>query len=148
MHTLKCSRSKLEHIINTDDSRKTELKKCCKVGKCYSKPPFLQNNDNTKGMPSNSCESNKKIASTYLEKSYEQMFSNDHYNMLLKDLKIRPNIDNTTFERAQKEISLEIRKIDDISKKIGTVAYNNILSDDTDNIIGYNKDNHKFALLK
>ena len=139
MYTLKCSHSKLEHIINTDDSRKIELKKCCKGERCYSKPPFLQNYDNTKDIPPNSCESNKETASAILDKSYEQMFSNDHYNMLLKDLKIRPDVDNTKVERARKEISLEIRKLDDISKKIGLDAYNSMILDDTDNIIGYDK---------
>ena len=145
MYTPKCSQSKLEHIINTDDSRRIELQKCCTDDKCYSKPPFLQNYDSTKDIPPNSCAANKEVASTILDKSYEQMFSKDHYNMILKDLKIRPDIDNTTVNRAGKEINLEIRKLEDISTKIGIDAYNNMILDNTDSIAGYDKSNNIFG---
>ena len=125
--------SKMEHIINTDDSRKLELQKCCSGEKCYSKPPFLQNYTDSP----NKCNLNKNKMAAILDKSYEQMFTQDKYNTILTDLKIRPNIDNTTIERSNKEINLLQRKIDDISTKIGIPAYNNMILDNTDNVNGF-----------
>ena len=119
--------SKSEHIINTDDSRRIELQECCTSEKCYSKPPFLQKSN---------CTANHDISSSLLEKSYEQTLSKDHYNMLLQNLKIRP-IDNTVIERVKKEININIKKIDDISNKIGSEIYNKIILDNTDNVSGY-----------
>lgn len=131
-HMPSYKQSKLEHIINTDDSRKNELQKCCTGEKCNSKPPFLQ---------IGSCVEHKDTAAGVLDKSYDQMFSQDEYNTILTDLKIRPNIDNTKIERSNKEINLQIRKINDNRDKIGTTSYNKILLDNTDNVTGFDNNN-------
>jgi hypothetical protein len=121
-----CTQS--EHLINTDDSRKTELKKCCpKGGICYSKPNFLNEK----------CDENKKDAAIVLDKSYEQMYTNNEYNSILKKLNIRQDIDNTVSNHDAQELNSFKRPSIDESKLLGSAIYTSMINDYSDTINGY-----------
>lgn len=123
-----CICSYSEHLINTDDSRKTELKKCCPPGSiCFSKPNFLNEN----------CDKNKEDASNVLDKSYEQMYSNTEYNKILEDLNIKQGDANTIAAHDARELNLQKRPTIDESKLLGANIYTSMINDYTDIINGY-----------
>jgi hypothetical protein len=119
---------KMEHIINTDDSIKIELKKCCsEENKCFSKPGFLNSN----------CDKHKKANQDKLSKSYDQMFTTNQYNSILRKLKLRQDIDNTVKEHNIKELNLQTRPVIKEDVIIGINTYNRMINDNIDSVNGY-----------
>ena len=106
-----------EHLINLDDSRKNNLKKCCDDNKCYDKPPFLQKDE---------CSKNEKNK-TIFNKIFDTMFSTEKYNKLLKSMNIK--------SLTAKDINISDNMID-ISKKLGPELYNKILNDTSYSVKG------------
>jgi hypothetical protein len=133
-----------EHIVNLDDSRKIELKKCCPPGNiCYSKPNFITEN----------CSENIIQSRATLEKSYEQAFTNEEYNKILKEKDIRHDIPNAVIDRAIKQEKVQDRENINLVKVIGINTYNEMIRDNTDMVNGYDKDvvygynNGKYIIL-
>ena len=117
-----------EHIVNLDDSRKINLTKCCPPGSiCYSKPDFLTEN----------CLKNIKDSKETLDKSYEQAFTDDEYNKILKDKNIRHDIPNGVIDRAIKQEKIQDRENINLVKVIGINTYNEMIKDNTDMVNGY-----------
>jgi len=118
-----------ESIINLDESRKNMLKECCKDEECYSKPPFLQKYNKYVTIPPNSCYNNKKLVAESLDKMYNMMFTQDHYNKLLNDLNIRTDIDSSVMDRYEKEKELMKSKMIAIKQEMGTDAFDKMIND-------------------
>jgi hypothetical protein len=117
-----------EHIVNLDDSRKINLTKCCPPGNiCYSKPNFL----------TEKCLENIKNSKETLDKSYEQAFTDDEYNKILKEKNIRHDIPNGVIDRAEKQEKVQDRENINLVKVIGVNTYNEMIKDNTDMINGY-----------
>ena len=117
-----------EHIVNLDDSRKIELRKCCPPGAiCYSKPDFLTEN----------CLENIKNSQDTLNKSYEQAFTNDEYNKIIKEKNIRQDIPNAVIDRAIKQEKIQDRENINLVNVIGVDTYNQMIKDNTNMVNGY-----------
>ena len=118
-----------ENIINLDESRKNMLQECCKDEECYSKPPFLQKYNRDGTLPPDSCYNTKKYVAESLDQIYDLMFTQDHYNKLLKDLKIRPDVDESVLDRYKKEEEIKTSKMIAIKQEMGADAFNKMLND-------------------
>jgi len=136
--------NKKEHIVNLDDSRKIELSKCCPPGAiCYSKPGFLTEN----------CSENRINSQKTLDKTYEQAFTNDEYNKILKDKNIRHDIPNAVIDRAIKQEKVQDRENINLVKVIGVNTYNEMIKDNTDMVNGfdpselYGSNNGKYVII-
>lgn len=127
---------KKEHIVNLNESHKTDLKKCCQAGKCISEPSFLKED----------CKEIKINSLKILKKEYDQMFSKEMYNKLLNKLNIRrtnysiEGASNTSekIDRIEKEKELQKRQQITLNN-MDVKTYNMILNDSIDTISGYSK---------
>ena len=142
-----CKNTTYENLVNLDESRKERLKKCCTTDKCYDKPSFLHIYD-TDGniLPLNSCENNKKFIADRLDKVYNQMFTNEKYNKLLKDLKLRSDATPMSQDNIQRIKDLFGTSFIEVDKTIGQDIFQKIINDNTDTIPGESKNYSNFNL--
>jgi hypothetical protein len=96
-------KNKKETFIQLRDDHKKQYNKCCNNERCYSKPPHLRKSE---------CVKISENARNSLMKHYQQMYSNDEYNEIIrniitnKNIKFPPSID----ERVDLLISGEERE--------------------------------------
>lgn len=119
---------KKENLINLDDSRKKELTKCCTDSKCYSKPPHLREN----------CLKNKEDAKNELDKSFQQMYTQEEYYKKLNDLDIIKDLNNKQLD--EKYVAKMNERIV-INTALDTNTDLTIRKDDRDEVRGYDLNN-------
>jgi len=117
----------IENIINTDDSHKKELTKCCTEPKCYSKPPFMREN----------CEMNKAEAKQQLDTMFNQSYTQEEYYKKLNDLNFIKTQDMPNVQKEQDFINKLNERIT-LDKAVGETLFNKIVIDKQDEICGYN----------
>lgn len=92
-----------DNFIQLRDDYKKKYNKCCDDEHCYSKPPYLRKSQ---------CKKISEESRNNLMKHYQQMYSNDEYNEIIrniitnKNIKFPPSID----ERVNLLISGEARE--------------------------------------
>jgi hypothetical protein len=92
-----------ENFIQLRDDYKKKYNKCCDDESCYGKPPHLKKSQ---------CKKISEESRNNLMKHYQQMYSNEEYNDIIrniitnKNIKLPPSID----ERVNLLISGEIRE--------------------------------------
>ena len=117
----------VENLINTDDSRKKELTKCCKEPKCYSKPPFMREN----------CEENKEEAQKELDTMFDQAYTQEEYYKKLNELNFIKTQDMPNVQREQDFVN-KLNERMTLDKAVGESLFNKIVTDKQDEVCGYN----------
>jgi hypothetical protein len=117
----------VENLINTDDSRKKELTKCCTDKKCYSKPPFMREN----------CEANKIEAKKELDTMFDQAYTQEEYYKKLNELNFIKTQDMPNVEKEQQFVNKLNERIT-LDKAVGDTLFNKIVTDKQDEVCGYN----------
>ncbi len=118
----------VENLINTDDSRKKELTKCCTEPKCYSKPPF---------MGEGKCEETKTEAKKELEKMFDQTYTQEEYYKKLNELNFIKTQDLPNVIKEQEFVNKLNERIT-LDKAIGDSLFDKIVTDKQDQVCGYN----------
>lgn len=117
----------IENLINTDDSRKKELTKCCTEPKCYSKPPFMREN----------CEANKVEAKKELDTMFNQAYTQEEYYKKLNELNFIKTQDMPNVQKEQEFVN-KLNERMTLDKAVGESLFNKIVTDKQDEVCGYN----------
>ena len=117
----------VENLINTDDSRKKELTKCCTEPKCYSKPPFMREN----------CEANKEEAQKELDTMFDPMYTQEEYYKKLNELNFIKTQDMPNVQKEQEFVNKLNERIT-LDKAVGDSLFDKIVTDKQDEVCGYN----------
>ena len=117
----------VENLINTDDSRKKELTKCCTEPKCYSKPPFMREN----------CEANKVDAKKELDTMFDQAYTQEEYYKKLNELNFIKTQDMPNVQKEQEFVNKLNERIS-LDKAVGDSLFDKIVTDKQDEVCGYN----------
>lgn len=117
----------VEKLINTDNSRKKELTKCCTDTKCYSKPEFMRQD----------CQANKEDAKKTLDTMFEQTYTQDEYFQKLNEMNIIKDKDLPTIQKEQEFVNKLNERIT-LDKAIGESLFDKIVTDKQDQVCGYN----------
>ncbi len=117
----------IEKLINTDDSRKKELTKCCTDSKCYSKPPYMREN----------CEANKVDAKKQLDTMFDQAYTQEEYYKKLNELNFIKTQDMPNVQKEQEFINKLNERIT-LDKAVGETLFDKIVTDKQDEVCGYN----------
>ena len=121
------SMTNIENLINTDDSRKNELTKCCTEPKCYSKPPFMREK----------CDENKVEAKKELDTMFDPAYTQDEYYKKLNEINFIKTQDMPNVVKEQEFINKLNERIT-LDKAVGETLFNKIVTDKQDEVCGYN----------
>lgn len=117
----------VENLINTDNTRKKNLTKCCTEPKCYSKPPFMREN----------CDEHKQEAQLQLDTMFEPAYTQEEYYKKLNELNIIKTQDMPNVEKNQKYIDKLNERIT-LDTAVGNILFDKIVADKQDEVCGYN----------
>ena len=125
--TTPASMTNIENLINTDDSRKKELTKCCTDSKCYSKPPYMREG----------CDANKIEAQKELDTMFNQAYTQEEYYKKLNELNVIKTQDMPNVQKEQEFINKLNERIT-LDKAVGNTLFDKIVTDKQDEVCGYN----------